>query len=245
MLAAFLLAVTLNAFKEFGYIGSNIIPTNTISVSGEGEVFAKPDTGSFTFSITEDANAAAAVQKTVADKAGAIVTALKENGVDEKDIKTITYELYPRYEWVQERCVAGFSCPGKEVQNGFRLTETISVKVRNTETAGTLMALVTEKGATNVGGLSFMVDDEDVPRAEARKAAIEDAKAKADQLAADLGVTIVRMVSFSESAGYTPMPYYAKDMMMADSMGGAVEEAVVPTGENHITSNVTIVYEVR
>ena len=248
LLGIFLVAMTLNAIKEYRFIGSNVAATNVVTVSGEGEVFARPDTGEFTFSLMEEGDTAGAVQQAVSEKADAIVSALKEKGVEEKNIKTISYELQPKYEWVQERCVVGYSCPGKNVQNGFTLTQSVRVKTSNLDTAGELIALVSEKGASYVSGLSFTIADEDASRADARKQAIDDAQAKAKKLAEDLGVTLVRIVNFSEGSGYVPMPYYAaKDMSMAIGMGGdAVEEAaVVPMGENRITSNVSISYEIR
>jgi uncharacterized protein YggE len=249
LLSAYLFSVTLNALKENRFIGSGIGAVNIVSVSGEGEVFAVPDTAEFTFSITEEGATAGAVQETATTKANEVIDALKAQGVEEKDIKTVAYELHPKYEWIQERCTTAFGCPGKQVQNGFELTQSVLVKARDLNKAGELLSLVTEKNVSNVSGLTFTIADEDGLRAEARKAAIDDAKEKAEKLATDLGVSLVRIVSFNENEGNYPMPYMARDMAMSDVYGiGGGEEAKVasvPAGENRISSNVSVTYEIR
>jgi uncharacterized protein YggE len=96
-----------------------------------------------------------------------------------------------------------------------------------------------------VSGLTFTIDDESALQREARKKAIDDAKTKAQQLAKDLGVSLSRIVSFSENNG-SPMPmYYRADAM---AMGGAMEAKSapsVPTGQNKISSDVSITYEIK
>ena len=247
LLAAFLFATTLNALKENRFIGSGVGAVNTLNVSGEGEVFATPDTAEFTFSITEEGESASAVKEAVDAKANETIEALKAQGVEDKDIKTVAYELHPKYEWEQERCPMGYGCPGKQVQKGFTLTQSILVKARDLDKAGTYLSLVSEKKVTDVSGLTFTIDDEDALKAEARKAAIDDAKKKAEKLAADLGVSLVRIVSFNENQGYYPVPYMARDMAVAYGIGGGAEEAKVsvPAGENQISTSVTITYEIR
>ena len=99
-----------------------------------------------------------------------------------------------------------------------------------------------------MSGLSFTIDDEDELRAEARADAIEDAEGKADELAAQLGVTLVRIVGFSEDGnGYYPAPYLKREVMTmaADSAVGGAVAPELPMGENKIQSNVTITYEIR
>ena len=83
---------------------------------------------------------------------------------------------------------------------------------------------------------------------QARDEAIADAKQKAEMLAKQLGVRLVRVVSYNDSGNY-PQPMYARDM--AYGMGGAENQstkAVAPSisiGENKVTSNVSITYEIR
>ena len=91
---------------------------------------------------------------------------------------------------------------------------------------------------------SFGFEDDKLVAREARDAAITDAKAEADKLAASLGVKLVRIVSFNENGGGYPAPMYARDMML-QSGKAEVSNPVIPVGVNKVESNVTIVYEIR
>ena len=119
-------------------------------------------------------------------------------------------------------------------------------KVRDTAQAGDLLAGVGGKGATEVSGLTFTFDDPNVLQDEARDEAIADAKEKAKVLAKQLGVRLVRVVSFSENGNY-PGPIYYDKAVMSSGMGGA-EDARAPeisVGQNKVTSSVSVTYEIR
>jgi uncharacterized protein len=241
---AFLLALTIKTTKEIAFVGGGIAPTNAISVSGTGEVVVVPDTGEFTFSIIEEGDTATAVRDAGTAKADATLATLKEKGIEEKDIKTTAYELQPKYEWEPLNCVM-YPCDRKQVQKGFTLNQSVRVKVRDLDKAGEVLEAVTNKGVQNISGLSFTNADDDKTKADARKLAIDQARAKAEKLANDLGVSLVRIIGFSEDGGY-PMPYYAESM--SSGMGGdmmAKTAPAIPAGENTVTSNVSITYEIR
>src|SRR3989338_6144941 len=98
-----------------------------------------------------------------------------------------------------------YSCPprpGKSVISGYEASESITVKVRNTDDVGTIMQGLGTIGVSNLSGPNFSIDDEDALKAEARKKAIDDAREKAKILAKDLGVRLGRISSFSEGGGY-------------------------------------------
>lgn len=244
MLALFLAVGTIAEIKSYRYIGSGVSASNTISVSGEGEVFAVPDTGEFTVTIQEEAKDVATAQEKMAKKANAIIAYLKDAGVDEKDIKTTDYSVSPQYEWSQGVCSQGYCPPGKQKLIGFQASETLNVKVKDTKKAGELLSGVGDKGATQVSGLSFTIDDEDALKAEARDKAIAKAKSKAEVLAKSLGLSIVRIVGFNENEGGYPAPMYARADM---AMGGATKSVApeIAVGQNKIVSNVNITYEVQ
>lgn len=247
LVSIFVIGKTLVTFKEYKYIGSGVNPTNIITVSGEGEVFAVPDIATFTFSSSEDAKTVKDAQDKVTQKIDVALSALKKDyDVAEKDIKTVDYSVYPKYDYTSFPC-SQFSCPpSKQNLTGYTVSQTISVKVRKVADAGEILGAMGTAGVTNISGLNFTVDDEDALTREARKSAITDAQEKAEALSRDLGVSIVRIVSFSESGNY-PI-YYSKfglETMAQDGGRGGANAPEVPVGENKITSNVTITYEIR
>ncbi len=244
----YLLALSVNSVKEFGYIGRDVPASTTINVSGDGAAFAVPDIAEFTFSVVKEAKTVPEAQKHSAELANAIIEFLKTSGVEEKDIKTVNYSVNPRYEWQtagQIICREGFCPPsGKQTLVGYEVNQSVSVKVRTVDDAGKLLSGVGEKGATNVSGVEFTIDNPDAVQREARQKAIEKAQTKAAELAKDLGVRLVRIVSFNESGAPGPI-FYGKEMALG--MGGdmAAPAPVITPGENKVTSNVTITYEIR
>ena len=256
MLGVYLTALAISTLMGLRYIGTGIQATNTISVSGHGEIFAAPDIATFTYSVITEKPTVADAQSDVTTKANAITEYLKSQGIDPKDIQTTGYSIQPMYDYQQAACprsvpsVSAVSSPvycppGKQVLRGYQVEQSTTIKVRDTTKAGDLLTAVGSKGATNVSGLSFTFDDPNAPQAQARDKAIADAKSKADALAKSLGVSLVRVTSFSEN-GNAPRPY-----PVAYGMGaGAASEAkaVAPdisVGQNQITDDVTITYEIR
>jgi uncharacterized protein YggE len=220
----------------------------TISVSGEGEVMAVPDIGQFSFAVRAEGEDAAAAQNNSAEAINAILAYLEEAGVEEKDIKTQNYNLHPKYRYEERVCPAGGYCPpGERVVDGYEVSQNVTVKVRNLDEAGTLISNVGERGATNISSLQFTIDDTDVLQAEAREKAIADAKEKAQKLADELGMQLDRIVGFYEGGndGYGYMERSVMAMDMDEGMGGKMVAPSIPVGENEITSNVTITYQLK
>jgi len=258
MLGIFLVIATVGEIKGLNYIGSGVAATNTISVDGEGDVFAVPDTATFTFSVDETAKDVATAQASATTKANAVIDYLKGQGIADADIQTTDYSVNPQYSYQQSVCpqpvyssaggvssASAIYCPpSTQTITGYEVSQTVSVKVHDTSKAGTILAGVGSKGVSNVSGLSLTVSNEDALDIQARDKAIQAAEAKAQALAKSLGVQLVRVVGYSDNNG-GPV-YYAKA-----STGMALDAAVpaaapqIPTGQNKITSDVTVTYEIR
>jgi uncharacterized protein YggE len=241
LLVAFVAVKVVAGVKAMGHVAG--APSETITVSGKGEVTAKPDIATFSFTVSEESPVVSTAQDAMNDKMDKILDYVSKSGVEEKDVKTLSYNIYPRYEYQG----ANYYQSGKQILAAYVVSQTIQVKVRKLEDAGALLTGIGEFGATDVSGLSFSIDDDQAVQHEARDKAIADARTQAQALAKSLGVRLGDIVSFSESSYGYPMPiYYAKDA--AYGMGGATEarnQASIPSGENLVTSNVSITYEIR
>ena len=159
-LAVFLGFKALNTIKEFSYIGGGVYPTNTITVSGKGSVFSIPDTGSFSFTVSEEGKTVKDAQDKASKKMNSILDAVKGMGVEEKDIKTVGYYSNPKYEYQGVSCSINYCPPGKQILTGYEVSQTISLKIRDTDKAGEALTKVGSLGAQNISGLNFVVDDE-------------------------------------------------------------------------------------
>lgn len=237
----FMFAKAVNAIVNFDTIAQP--PSNVITVNGEGKVSSVPDIATVTFTVSEDADTATHAQDGATKKVNVSLAVLKDLKIAEKDIKTSSYNVSPRYSY-QSPCY-NYPCPynGEQKIIGFTASQTVEVKIRDIDVTGKVLTSLGDAGVTNLYGPNFTVENPDALKAEARKEAIVKARAQAEQLAKDLGVRLVRVVNFNEG-GYYPM--YAKaDMGLG--MGGAPEAAnpSIPAGENEIVVNVSVTYEIR
>ncbi len=221
-----------NKIKEGRYIGQSTQYKNTISISGEGKVLAKPDIGQVDLSVVSDAVTVAAAQKDNTDKMNKITKAMKDLGVAEEDLKTVNYSIYPRYQYIK----------GKSEIIGYEVSQTLGVKIRNLDKAGDILGKAASSGANQVGSLTFTFDDPEALKSEARQKAVANAKQKAEDLAKGLGVTLGKITSFSENVFGEPIPIYAQESLGIGGGGGAAPE--IQTGQNEIQVNVTLSYEI-
>lgn len=242
MATVFMGAKAVNALINFDSITTP--PSNVITVTGEGKVSAVPDIAQISFTVTEEAVTASQAQDAAAKKINVALAVLKEKGVEDKDVKTSSYNISPKYSY-QPPCYQ-YPCPYNEAAKivGFTASQTVEVKVRDIDKTGEVLSAMGDAGVANLYGPNFMIEDEDGLQAEAREEAIKEARAQAEQLAKALGVRVTRVVSYNENGGYG-MPFYRADAMMA--MGGAEKATApsIPAGENEISVSVSVTYEVR
>jgi hypothetical protein len=245
-LIALLVAAAFSFLTDFPHGRYENKPENTITFSGHGEVTAVPDIANIYFNISKEAKTVKEAQALVAQIEKSSLDVLKANNILEKDIKTANASFYPKYEYKENtiRCIT-YPCPsnGKQIIVGYTALESITVKVRNTDDVGKIIQELGTTGVSDLSGPNFSIDNEDGLKAEARKKAIDDAKEKAKVLARDLGVRLGKITSFSESGNY-PVPMMYKTMA-ADSVSIESAPASLPKGENTISSDVSITYEIK
>lgn len=215
---------------------------DTIVVNGKGEVITKPDLATVSFSVMQEdkdvSKASDAVNKKIAD----IVNDLEKNqGVNENDIKTTGYNIYPRYDYINN---GTFPNNGRQVLAGYDVTQSIEVKIRDLSKSGEIVSRIAGFNVTDLSGLNFTNDKYDDLVRQARDGAIADARSQAGKLAKALGVRLVKIVAFSENGNY-PIPYGMGGGFTGIAAKESIAPAVLPTGENKITSNVSITYEIR
>lgn len=222
---------------------------HTIVVTGTGEINAVPDISIITFTV-RSSDTSGDTQKLQADLAaitGNIFPKLKALGIDEKDIETTNYSVNPKYGSqscggkVQTMIYPPVSC-NTSVVTGYEASESVNVKVRDTNNVAKVLSAIADAKITEVSGPNFQIDNPEKLKADARAKAIVDAKAKAKVLGKSLGIRLEKIISFSDNdGGYYPMTYKATAM---DSAAGASAMPNIATGEQKITSNVSITFEI-
>ncbi|MDE2213143.1 MAG: SIMPL domain-containing protein [Patescibacteria group bacterium] len=248
LLVAFLAVETVLGLLSFSYVGQGVTPTNTVTVSGEGHAYAIPDTAEFTYSVVSDKPTVAEAQSDATTIANAVTSYLESAGVSAQDVQTTGYSISPQYQYQNAACPVSsgttplYCPPGRQILIGYEVQQTNDVKVHSLSSAGDLLTGIGSKGATEVSGLSFTVSDPTTVDEQARDQAVAQAKASAAELAQSLGVSLGHIVSFTETNGQPPGPMYA----MAASAGNVAASApTISPGQNEVTSDVSITYEIR
>ncbi|OGG39872.1 hypothetical protein A2118_00055 [Candidatus Kaiserbacteria bacterium GWA2_50_9] len=244
ILALFLLAETIGTAANFGRPGNPA--TDTITVQGSGQATLPPDVARVSFTVQHTATTVVDAQDATTKQANAVLDFVKEQGVADKDVKTLSYNISPQYSYPNP-CTRGEACPdyygGTPKITGYQVSETVQITMRDLSAVGAMLGGLGKLEVQNVNGPDFALDDSTAGYDAARADAINKAQAQAMVLADQLGVTLGKIVNFSESSGGYPYP-------MAYGMGGDMmvskaEAPNIPAGENTYNASVSITYEIR
>jgi len=245
IIGLFTLASFINEVKKGDHEGGINQPVNTITVSGTGEVSAVSDIATLSINLSKDGKTTKEAQDLLNVEITKTLKYLSDQKIADKDIKSEYGGLSPKYSYSSGIVCMAYPCPTQDPKIvGYSAMQSITVKVRAVDSASDIRTGLANLGVTDISGPTFSIDNEDSVKDSARSLAITNAKEKAKVLAKELGVKLGHVVSFSEnSGGGYPVMYSAKANMM-DSVSSA-PAPVLPKGENKITSNVNIVYEIK
>lgn len=206
-------------------------------VSAEGKVTVIPDIAKISAGIEERGDSLKQVQNSVNKKSQALVSALKDQGIAEKDIKTTSYNIYPESDYQVT--------PPKVT--GYQVSINYEITVRDIDKINDVLTAVTPAGANLVGGVSFNLSDEARAKAmgSARNDAVNIAKQNAESLARASGVTLGKIINVSESQNsYVPRPMYATGKEISLDSAAPITPDVQP-GTTDLNVTVSLSYEVR
>lgn len=206
-------------------------------VSAQGEVYVKPDTAEITLGVLKEGKTVAEVQEAVNEVNDKIIKKLKELGVKEEKIKTVQYSIDPRYEWDKNT--------SRSRLTGYQANISLVIQTDDFEKLNQIIDQATLAGANQINSLSFVLEDEDGVKAQARDIAIKKAQEKAEAIAVVSGLNLGRLVNVSVSdTNYYPVPRaYTLDITKEAAMGGG--ETQIQTGETKITASVVLSYEIK
>lgn len=231
-LAAGLLGTTAARAQE-----DVVRPLPTLSYSegltahGQAEVKVKPDIALLTFAVTTDSKDQAQAVAENAAKATALLSALREARIPDKDIQTLSYTVQPEYDYKNSPPVL----TGYQVQNSVQATERDLTKV------GDVLDKATAAGASSVNGVSFDLADRGKFEAQALAQAVLSARLKAAVMAQASGVTLGRLLTVTEGSPVSVQPLFVGAARMA---AAGAERAVTPIADQQITvtAEATLIY---
>lgn len=202
----------------------------TITVIGRGAVEAVPDMAVLSLGVTTSAVTAAEAMAANSAALKAVIDRLTQAGFAERDVQTSNLSLNPNWE--------GQGQDGAPLRiASYTASNQVMIRVRDLATLGTVLDAVVTDGANTMNGLSFGLSEPRPAEDAALRAAVEDARAKAELMASAAGVQLGRILSVSEQGGYAPpMPMFRADAMMAEAVP-------IAPGEISTQASVTIVWE--
>lgn len=227
---------------------SNALP---FTVQGTGTVKAEPDQAEISFTVTKTAPKLQDAQDQANKATNAMVAAVKDLGVDKKDIKTSNYSSYPNYAQTpvaqpEKMMLMPIKQDTQSIES-YTVTENITINIMQQDKVNQVIDAVTKAGAENVSGPNYTFSDDKQKelQKQARDKAIADAKEKADSLAKASGIRLGKLTSVQEGGNGGGFPM-ARTMML-DSKAAAGGVASAPTeinpGQNEVFSTVTLSYE--
>lgn len=204
------------------------IPDGTIlDVSATGKTTRTPDLATVSAGVVTQAPTAAAAMSENASRMAAMLAALKAAGVAPRDIQTASVSLQPQYRYQDNK---------PPVITGYQASNTVTVKFRDIARAGPILDVLVAQGANQINGPSLSLAEPDAALDEARTDAIKRARARAELYAKAAGLSVVRILTISETGELPPVMPVAGYALRADKMAATA----IVAGESDVTATVTV-----
>lgn len=203
-----------------------------ITVTGTSAVKVKPDIAYVNLGVMTESKEATDAQSANSERMTAVIAAIKAMGIADADIKTSNYNIYPKYDYSNN----------KNTIIGYQVSNSVNVTVRKLDDVGGIVDAAIDAGANTANGITFSISDSSPYYAEALKLAIAQAKSKAKSIASAIGVTVDTPIEIIEQGGtYAPVAYAENAKMMA---GGVARDAAMPVspGELEVTAYITAIF---
>lgn len=226
-----LLMVTITGAKApiMAANNENAASEGRIITTGYAELAVVPDTATVTIGAQHTDRTATIAQAEVAKRIEAILIALRKAGIPDNAIRTSTFRVGPQYDYKD----------GERILRGHTVTHQLSVTINNLSTLGALLDTVVSVGATSIDNIQFNTSNAAELQRQALRLAVEDAKQKADALAAGAGVAKLRVIRIQDGSPQVRQPQYD---LGGEAVAFLKASTEVAPGEVTISASVTVEY---
>ena len=206
-----------------------IKPIPMINVSGEGKIKVTPDQAAISISVETKGAKAADVKKENDIKIDAVLKFIKKMNIAKEDFQSQRINLYPNDDYEKKK-------------SNYLATQTVVVLLKDLNKYDVLMDGLVDLGINRIDNVEFKSSKMEALHTDARKLAIQNAKAKAEDFVSVLNQKVGKAMTISDNSQtyYPPRPMYEmKAMAMADGAGGVPRETLA-TGEIELVVNVSV-----
>lgn len=227
------LAVPMSATAQVTTTLAQPISGTRLDINATGEVTRVPDIATISAGVTTQAATAVEAISQNAARMERVRAALKRAGIADRDIQTASINLSPQYRYVENQA---------PVLTGYQASNQLSVRFRDIRASGKILDALVGEGANQISGPNLSIEHPETALDEARTKAVAAARARADLYARALGMRVVRVISLSESGGYSPPP--PMPVMLARAQMADAKTSVDP-GEQQLQVSVAVTFELQ
>ena len=227
------LAVPMSATAQVTTTLAQPISGTRLDINATGEVTRVPDIATISAGVTTQAATAVEAISQNAARMERVRAALKRAGIADRDIQTASINLSPQYRYIENQA---------PVLTGYQASNQLSVRFRDIRASGKILDALVGEGANQISGPNLSIEHPETALDEARTKAVAAARARADLYARALGMRVVRVISLSESGGYSPPP--PMPVMLARAQMADAKTSVDP-GEQQLQVSVAVTFELQ
>lgn len=204
-----------------------------ISVSGHGKITAEADQATINLNLNAQAATSAEAKKEIDQRINAFFDAVNKLGIKDKQITAGSMNLSPQYDYNnrQPRFI------------GFQASRQIAVEVSDLEKVHPVLDAAVSLKINGIQGINYSSSTEDKMKQQARLAAIEDSRAKAQQLAEAYGAKLGPVYSISYHSGNVERPFAQPEMMRATMMDASSKGGRFIPGEISTSDSISVVFD--
>jgi hypothetical protein len=222
----------LVAVDKLGIGLSTVFSKRSITVSGTSTSQQKNQVARYSAAVSSKNTDKTKAVDEVNSKSAKLVSDIKNFGIPDKDIQTQSVNIYREPEFYYENGVQ------KNREGDWSANITVETTIRDTTKVEDFTALLTQNDISNIYGPSFSYDDENMDKSALLKAAYDNAKTKADSLAAGMGMKLGKTLSVVEGSSYGVAPYLEKAGMGAGGAG-------IEPGSSSVSETLTVTFELK
>ncbi len=203
----------------------------TLTMNGEGEVRAAPDSVTLSAGVTSLAPSAAAALAANTTRMQSVFSALKKLGVADKDMQTSNFSVSPQMSDANNQ---------PPHVTGYQVNNDVMVRLDDVSKLGAALDALVTAGANRMNSVAFAIKDSAPLLTEARGQAVADARSRAETYAKAAGVSLGPILSISENENSGPRPVYSPVPMFS-----AARAVPTAAGEESVNAQVSIVWEIH
>lgn len=238
--------IVVTILLTLALVNSQILPgtttcceENQITVSGSGRASGQPDVAEVSIRLQEKGTTTAEAVQALSAKTSQTLAVLTQNQISNQDYETGSLNVFPEYSFLN----------GRNEVIGQTASQSLTVRVRNLDAKGESVARLIDALAAvngiNINSVTFDILDKTQLQTEARAAAFNDAKQKAEDFASAAGVRVGRVLTIDDNSFVSSPPIEFANVARLSVAASDSVQTSIPVGELEVSYSTNVVFQLR